>query len=846
MMGRGKMHVSGEKTAKGTWGKLLRYCSRHVAAVIIAVVCAAGGTVLTLIGPDRLAEMTDVITEGIAPDSDKLEEIMETMSDQLSGNTEKLISSITDNVSANLEAVANAVGENLAVQPDMEAKSAAILSADDISDGDKTAFQNYLSAVSSGASPEEAQAMLMELPDAVLSVLYDEVEAGGVVLSAREQLDTMNILRQLETADEDASAKAIEQLPEQVKTALYTEITVNDVFISGEEQLDTLELLSDVDTDDTEAAAQAMGGLPDAVKDALYTEITVDGTAISGSDQQEMISLLENVDENDTDAALKAMDELPESIYGLVKPSIDIEKVGRIGLLLVVMYVLSMALSAGQGWIMATVTQKVSKKLRGDISAKINRLPMGYYHKTQTGDVLSRVTNDVDTIGQTMNMSIGMLVSAVTLFIGSLVMMLKTDLVMTAAGVAATIIGFVLMMLIMGRSQKYFMRQQRHLGALNGHIEEIYSGHTVVKAYNGEEKAIKEFHKLNQKLMDSGFKAQALSGLMMPIMTFIGNFGYVVVCIVGAALVLKGRISFGVIVSFMLYIRFFTQPLSQIAQAMQSLQQAGAASSRVFEFLEAEEMEDESQKEKRSLSANGNVSFSHVRFGYDPDKIIIKDFSADVKAGQKIAIVGPTGAGKTTLVNLLMRFYEINNGEIKIDGIPTSSMKREDVHAQFCMVLQDTWVFEGTVRENLIYCSENQSEEKMKQACKAVGLDHFIRTLPNGYDTILNDQVSLSQGQKQQLTIARAMIADKPILILDEATSSIDTRTELKIQKAMDILMENRTSFVIAHRLSTIKNSDLILVLKDGDIIESGNHDTLMQKQGFYAELYNSQFDTAS
>lgn len=437
-----------------------------------------------------------------------------------------------------------------------------------------------------------------------------------------------------------------------------------------------------------------------------------------------------------------------------------------------------------------------------------------------------------------------MLVSSVTLFLGSLIMMLKTSVIMTISGIIATVIGFALMMTIMKHSQKYFTRQQKNLGALNGHIEEMYSGHTVVKAYNGEEKAINEFVRLNDNLRDSGFMAQALSGLMMPIMNFIGNLGYVVICIVGASLVMNGTIKFGVIVSFMIYIRFFTQPLSQIAQAAQSLQQAGAAASRVFEFLESEEMPDESNKKKLDIDVKGDVSFSHVRFGYNPDKVIIHDFSADAKAGQKIAIVGPTGAGKTTLINLLMRFYDIDGGEIRIDGIPTSDMTREDVHNQFCMVLQDTWIFEGTVRENLVYCSENNSQEKMEQACKAVGLDRFIRTLPDGYDTVLNDNVSLSQGQKQQLTIARAMIDDKPILILDEATSSIDTRTELKIQNAMDELMKGRTSFVIAHRLSTIKNADLILVLKDGDIIESGNHNQLLEKNGFYAELYNSQFET--
>ena len=539
--------------------------------------------------------------------------------------------------------------------------------------------------------------------------------------------------------------------------------------------------------------------------------------------------------------------EITDTIIKGIMPNakMDMDKIKSTAMILAVLYGVGAILSATQGFIMSTVTQCVSRKLRNDISVKINKLPMNYYHHNSTGDVLSRVTNDVDMIATSLNMSIGTMVSAVTLFAGSLIMMIKTDVVMTIAGVLSTLLGFVLMMVIMKHSQKYFTKQQMNLGAINGHIEEIYSGHTVVKAYNGEDKAKKQFDELNEALRNSGFKAQAMSGLMMPLMTFIGNFGYVTVCVVGAALAMNGNISFGVIVSFMMYKRYFTQPLSQLAQAFQQLQSAGAASSRVFEFLGEEEMQDESNKKAIITNTKGDVEFSHVRFGYEPDKIIINDFSAKAKAGQKIAIVGPTGAGKTTLVNLLMRFYEINSGEIKIDGVSTADIKREDVHSKFCMVLQDTWLFEGSIRENLIYCSENKSEKKMREACKAVGLDHFIRTLQNGYDTILNDQINLSQGQKQQLTIARAMIADKPILILDEATSSIDTRTEQKIQKAMDELMKNRTSFVIAHRLSTIKNADLILVLKDGDIIESGNHQELMSKNGFYADLYNSQFEQA-
>lgn len=541
------------------------------------------------------------------------------------------------------------------------------------------------------------------------------------------------------------------------------------------------------------------------------------------------------------------LSDLTNTITAGLVTGVDMDAVMRIGITLLIFYLFSMLFSAAQGWIMSDVTQIISKKMRSDISSKINRLPMSYFNRTATGDILSRVTNDVDSISQSMRMSIGNLVSSLTLFFGSLIMMALNNVILTVAAVLSTALGFVLMIVIMGRSQKYFSMQQRDLGRVNGHIEEIYSGHTVVKAYNGEENSLREFEKLNRELRESAFRSQSLSGLMMPIMTFIGNFGYATVCVVGALLAFNGTISFGVIVAFIIYVRLFTQPLSQIAQAMQSLQSAAAAGDRVFEFLEAQEMADESEKTKKPDKVTGLVEFEHVRFGYeDSDRIVINDFSACAKPGQKVAIVGPTGAGKTTIVNLLMRFHELKGGQIKIDGIPTSEMRREDVHAMFCMVLQDTWLFEGTVRENLIYCSENTDEEKMKKACAAVGLDHFIRTLPNGYDTVLGDNVSLSQGQKQQLTIARAMIADKPMLILDEATSSVDTRTELQIQAAMDELMKGRTSFVIAHRLSTIKNSDLILVLKDGDVIESGNHEELLKRGGFYAELYNSQFENVS
>ena len=527
---------------------------------------------------------------------------------------------------------------------------------------------------------------------------------------------------------------------------------------------------------------------------------------------------------------------------------IDIDGVEDIAFTLVVLYSLGFIFNYIQGFIMATVTQKVTKDLRTGISYKINKVPLSYYNKTSIGDVLSRVTNDVDTIGQTMNQSVGMLVTAVTMFLGSLIMMFYTNWIMAVTAVLTTIIGFGLMMFIMSKSQKHFIRQQRELGRINGHIEEVYSGHNVVKVYNGVDKARREFEEINDKLYDSAWKSQFMSGLMMPLMNFIGNFGYVAVCVVGASLFMHDKITFGVIVAFMIYIRLFTNPLSQIAQAATSLQSTAAAAERVFEFLGEEELTDESGKTTllKKEDTKGDVEFKNVKFGYDKNKIIIHNFSAHAKSGQKIAIVGPTGAGKTTMVNLLMRFYELNSGEILIDGIPTNKMTRENVHDLFCMVLQDTWLFEGTIRENIVYSKTGVTDEEIDRACKAVGIDHFIRTLPDGYDTVLNDKANLSAGQKQLITIARAMIENAPLLILDEATSSVDTRTEIQIQEAMDKLTEGRTSFVIAHRLSTIKNADLILVMKDGDLIESGNHKDLLAKGGFYAELYNSQFEKAS
>lgn len=532
---------------------------------------------------------------------------------------------------------------------------------------------------------------------------------------------------------------------------------------------------------------------------------------------------------------------------GMASGGIDVDAILKICFFLLTIYIIGAFLNFVQGLLMTKATQKTSKMLRNDISKKINVLPVGYYHKTSFGDVLSRVTNDVDIIGETMQRSISQLVSAITLLLGAIFMMFTTNVILTITAIITSSLGFLLMKFIMNKSQKYFLAEQNYLGEINGHIEEIYSGHQVVRNYNAEKQVTKAFDKINEKLYISNWKSQFLSGLMMPIMHFVGNFGYVSVCILGAILALKGTISFGVIVAFMLYIRLFTNPLSQIAQVTTELQSTAAASERVFEFLEEKELEDESHKTKKLENVRGEIEFEHVKFGYEgTNKIIIHDFSEHVYPGQKIAIVGPTGAGKTTMVNLLMRFHEINGGAIKIDGIPISELTRENIHKLFGMVLQDTWMFEGTIRENIAYSKENVTDEEIEKVCETVGLSHFIKTLPNGYDTIISDKISLSAGQKQLITIARAMIENAPMLILDEATSSVDTRTEILIQEAMDKLTKGRTSFVIAHRLSTIKNADKILVMKDGDIIESGNHQTLLEKNGFYANLYNSQFEDVS
>lgn len=528
--------------------------------------------------------------------------------------------------------------------------------------------------------------------------------------------------------------------------------------------------------------------------------------------------------------------------------SIDIAAIGKIGLLLLGMYLLSALFTYIQHYIMATITLNLSKELRRDLSYKINHVPMKCFGKYSHGDILSRVTNDVSTLQQALSNSLPSIISSAAQFIGCLIMMLVTEWRMALAAIAATLLGFGIMAVIMSRSQKYFISRQQSLGRLNGYVEEMYSGHDVVRISRANRKIKHVFDGMNRDVYDADRKSQFLSGVMQPLMNVIGNLGYVAVCVLGAALVLDGQISFGVITAFIMYVRLFTSPLSTIAQGMTQMQTAAAGGDRVFDFLQEEELEDESHKTAKLTNVRGEVEFDHVRFSYpdNPDKIIIKDFSAHVEPGQKVAIVGPTGAGKTTMVNLLMRFFEINSGDIRIDGVSTSQLTRENVHNLFGMVLQDTWLIEGTVRENLVYNNTGITDEQLEKACRACGIYHFIETLPDGFDTVLGENITISAGQKQLFTIARAMVQNSPMLILDEATSSVDTRTELITQEAMDKLTKHRTSFVIAHRLSTIKNANLILVMKDGDIIEQGNHETLLAKGGFYADLYNSQFDKAS
>ncbi len=573
-------------------------------------------------------------------------------------------------------------------------------------------------------------------------------------------------------------------------------------------------------------------------------EIEIDNIKISINDQLEYLNIAKDIKQDDISDLYKKLDLMPETIKELVKPKMNLDKIKVISIFLAIIYILSALFTYIESISMTVVANKFAKNLREKISIKINKLPLKYFDKNKIGDVLSRVTNDVDTVSQTLNNSLASFVSALTLFIGTIIMMFVTNSLMAITAIISSLFGFIFMFIVLSKSQKYFIERQKELGNLNANIEEIYSNIAVVKKYNAKEETRTNFNKINDKLFNSTRKSGFLSGLMPPMMMFVGNFGYVCVCIVGALLVINNKISFGVIVAFISYVRLFTSPLSQIAQTMSSFQQTAAASERVFELLDEEEMENETNKkilEKEKVI--GKLEFNDVCFTYDGNNTpTIKDFSVKIKPGQKVALVGPTGSGKTTMVNLLMKFYDINSGDIKIDDIKIKDLKRENLHDLFTMVLQDTWLFEGTIKENIIYNRKNITLEEVKKACKIVGMDHFIKTLPNGYDSYLSEETNVSEGQRQLLTIARALIKETPFLILDEATSNVDTRTEELISKAMDVLTKGKTSFIIAHRLSTIKNADLIIVMKDGEILEKGKHDELLKQNGFYAELYNSQF----
>ena len=586
-------------------------------------------------------------------------------------------------------------------------------------------------------------------------------------------------------------------------------------------------------------------GITPRINQEKTTEI-MNNPNISYTDKQEFMDIISSTKQSgDMNTILLKIDKLPQSIYEEIKPIMNMEKIKNISLFLAIIYVISSIFSFIEQIVMANVSNAYAKKERLLITKKINKLPLKYFDTHETGDMLSRITNDVDTMSRSMNDSLSSLVASITLFIGSVTMMFITNYIMAITGIFASIIGFAFMFLIIGKSQKYFTERQERLGDLNGYIEEIYSAHTIVSAYNGVEETNNEFDKLNQKLYNCSRMSQFLSGVMGPLMGFVGNLGYVAVCIVGAILTTKGTISFGVIIAFMIYVRMFTNPLNQIAQSLTTMQSTAAAGERVFEFLEENEMTNETNLPSKLDKSNikGQIEFKHVKFGYDENRTIIKDFSAIAKPGKKIAIVGPTGAGKTTMVNLLMKFYEINDGDILIDGVSTKNLTRENIHDLFIMVLQDTWLFDGSIKENIKYNNEQITDEEVWEACKIVGIDHFIKTLPNTIDAMVGDNDNISSGQKQLITIARGMLKNAPFLILDEATSNVDTRTEELVARAMDKLMEGRTSFIIAHRLSTIKNADLILVMNEGNIIEQGNHDELMKKNGFYANLYNSQFE---
>lgn len=766
--GHGPMRVSEKpKDFMGSIKKLMKSLSSFKVLIFIALVLAALSSILSLIAPNKLSDLTDEITKGITINTSNMKELEE-------------------DLTKNISDIGNILGINL------DEKMIYKVNSSGISSEDKIKFNDTLKSISS--NQELILKYFSELPDSVLDIIIGDS-------------------------------------------------TYNDIYISKEDKITTIRAFSDIDVDNKKF--NGISSFPDSMKKALFPDTVIDGIEISTDDKVEFITLMAGSDSSSVNEMYKVMENLPISVQKVIGPKMDMDKIKSIAILLACLYIISAIFSYVEGLSMIKVANGYAKKLRSSISEKINKLPLKFFDHNLSGDILSRVTNDVDTIAQSLNNSLSTLVSSITLFIGSIIMMFVTNYIMAITAIVSSLIGFILMFIILNKSQRYFTARQRELGKLNGYIEEIYSGLNVVRSCNAKDETINEFDKLNDKLYDCNRKSQFLSGLMQPIMGFIGNFSYVAVCIVGALLVSKSVISFGVIVAFIMYVRLFTNPLSQIAQAMTSMQSTVAASERVFGLLEEVEMDSENDITKKldKHKVKGNIEFKNVKFGYDKDKIIINDFTAKVKAGEKIAIVGPTGAGKTTMVNLLMKFYDINDGDILIDGTSIKELKRDNIHSLFTMVLQDTWLFNGTVKENIIYNQKHVSNKKVEEVCKVVGVDHFIKTLPNGYDSIISDNDSVSSGQRQLLTIARGMISDSPFLILDEATSNVDTRTEELVQKAMDKLMENKTSFIIAHRLSTIKNADLILVMKDGNIIEQGNHNELMKKNGFYANLYNSQFE---
>lgn len=766
--GHGPMRVSEKpKDFMGSIKKLMKSLSSFKVLIFIALVLAALSSILSLIAPNKLSDLTDEITKGITINTSNMKELEE-------------------DLTKNISDIGNILGINL------DEKMIYRVNSSGISSEDKIKFNDTLKSISS--NQELILKYFSELPDSVLDIIIGDS-------------------------------------------------TYNDIYISKEDKITTIRAFSDINVDNKKF--NGISSFPDSMKKALFPDTVIDGIEISTDDKVEFITLMAGSDSSSVNEMYKVMENLPINVQKVIGPKMDMDKIKSIAILLACLYIISAIFSYVEGLSMIKVANGYAKKLRSSISEKINKLPLKFFDHNLSGDILSRVTNDVDTIAQSLNNSLSTLVSSITLFIGSIIMMFVTNYIMAITAIVSSLIGFILMFIILNKSQRYFTARQRELGKLNGYIEEVYSGLNVVRSCNAKDETINEFDKLNDKLYDCNRKSQFLSGLMQPIMGFIGNFSYVAVCIVGALLVSKSVISFGVIVAFIMYVRLFTNPLSQIAQAMTSMQSTAAASERVFGLLEEVEMDSENDITKKldKHKVKGNIEFKNVKFGYDKDKIIINDFTAKVKAGEKIAIVGPTGAGKTTMVNLLMKFYDINDGDILIDGTSIKELKRDNIHSLFTMVLQDTWLFNGTVKENIIYNQKNVSNKKVEEVCKVVGVDHFIKTLPNGYDSIISDNDSVSSGQRQLLTIARGMISDSPFLILDEATSNVDTRTEELVQKAMDKLMENKTSFIIAHRLSTIKNADLILVMKDGNIIEQGNHNELMKKNGFYANLYNSQFE---